>query len=201
VGASSFNVYLGLAATPQRLGITDHETFVNLDYNQEMHYEKMKYAVSPPAIAVTCYNSIWPEISPPDTSIVVLTALMYGEPWRRIKPADYVDVKTSIADDMLRLAERIAPGLRERAEVVEVSTPITNMRYANQLGGSIYGFDQPPGEAMIFRMPHWGPLKGLFFCGAWTPPGGGFEPVMISGRLAAEQALMTMKAKRPAKGA
>ena len=42
---------------------------------------------------------------------------------------------------VIELAERVAPGLRRNAEVVEVSTPLTNTRYAGALGGSIYGFD------------------------------------------------------------
>ena len=43
-------------------------------------------------------------------------------------------------------------------------------------GGSIYGFDQPPGEATVFRLPPWGPFRGLYFAGAWTPPPLGSPP-------------------------
>jgi all-trans-retinol 13,14-reductase len=82
------------------------------------------------------------------------------------------------------MAEGIAPGLREHAEVVEVSTPLTNMRYAGTMGGSIYGFSQPPRDNMVWRMRHRGPLAGLYFVGAWTQPGGGFEPTMMSGQMA-----------------
>jgi prolycopene isomerase len=195
VGASSFNVYLGLASPPEKFGLTDHETFVNADYDIESHWAKMKTLDPTGGVAVTCYNAVWPEISPPGTSIVVLTALNYGEPWRAVAPADYVATKNRIAAAMLDMVERVAPGLRERAEVIEVSTPVTNMRFAGQLGGSIYGFDQPPGEAAFFRLPHWGPLKGLYFAGAWTPPGGGFEPAIMSGRIAADVAAAFARSK------
>ena len=64
-----------------------------------------------------------------------------------------------------------------------VSTTITNMRYASTLGGSIYGFSQPPRDNLVWRMGHRGPLDGLYFVGAWTRPGGGFEPAVMSGQM------------------
>ncbi len=181
VAASTINVYLGVARPSQDLGLTEHEIFVNGDYDFERHYERMKTIAPPESIAVTCYNAVYPDISPPGTSIVVLTALSYGEPWYGVPPTQYVDTKNRIADAMIDVAEGVAPGLREHTEVVEVSTPLTNMRYASTMGGSIYGFSQPPRDNMLWRMGYKGPLAGLYFAGAWTQPGGGFEPAMMSG--------------------
>jgi prolycopene isomerase len=181
VAASTVNVYLGLACPLQKLSVSEHEIFLNTDYDFDRHYEGMKVVAPPEAIALTCYNAVYPEISPPGTSIVVLTALAYGEPWSRIPPKEYVATKNRIAGAMIDMAERVAPGLRQYAEVVEVSTPLTNMRYASTLGGSIYGFNQPPRDNMLWRMDYKGPLDRLVFVGAWTQPGGGFEPTMMSG--------------------
>ena len=116
--------------------------------------------------------------------MVVHTALTYGEPWLRVAPEAYVETKNRVADAMIDMTERIAPGLREHAEVVEVSTPITNMRFMGATGGSIYGFAQPPRDNMVWRMSSRGPVDNLLFAGAWTRPGGGFEPCMMSGRMA-----------------
>jgi len=196
VGASSFNVYLGVAAPPQQLGLTDHEVFINTDYDIDRHYQRMKNLVAPGGVAMTCYNSVLPDISPAGTSMLVLTALMYGQPWLHVAPQEYVDVKNRIADSIINLAEKVYPGLRQAAEVVEVATPITNMRYAGQFGGSIYGSDQPPGDTTVFRLPHWGPLGGLYFAGAWTLPGGGYEPAMVSGRLAGDMLLAKTRLQR-----
>lgn len=181
IAASTVNVYLGVACPPEDLGLTEHEIFVNADYDFERHYQNMKAIVPPESIAITCYNAVYPDVSPPGTSMVVLTALGYGEPWYELPPAEYVATKNRIASTMLDLAEGIAPGLRQHAEVVEVSTPLTNMRYAGTMGGSIYGFGQPPRDNMVWRMDYKGPLQGLYFAGAWTQPGGGFEPSMMSG--------------------
>jgi prolycopene isomerase len=104
-----------------------------------------------------------------------------------------VATKNRIADAMIDRAEQIAPGLRNYAEVVEVSTPLTNMRYAGTMGGSIYGFSQPPSDNMVWRMRHRGPLDGLYFVGAWTQPGGGFEPCIMSGQMAGGAILNKIK--------
>lgn len=185
VAPSTVNVYLGIARPAEELGLVEHEIFVNRDQDFDHHHEMMRAVdAEPPAIAMTCYNSVYPDISPPGTCIVVLTALMYGEPWTRVPPAEYVETKNRIGDSMIRLAERVAPGIREYAEVVEVSTPLTNMRYAGAMGGSIYGFNQPPRDNIVWRMGHRGPLDRLYFAGAWTQPGGGFETTIMSGRMA-----------------
>lgn len=183
IAASTVNVYMGVARTAGELGLTEHEIFINSDYDMDRHYEAMTAIVPPEAIAVTCYNAAYADISPPGTSIVVLTALAYGESWERIPPHEYVSAKNRIADAMIDMTEQIAPGLRRYTEVVEVSTPLTNMRYAGAIGGSIYGFSQPPRDNMVWRMDNRGPLEGLYFVGAWSQPGGGFETSMTSGQI------------------
>jgi phytoene dehydrogenase-like protein len=184
LGPSTVNVYLGVACPPEALGLDEHEVFINADYDFDRHAQGMEAVTAPDAIALTCYNAVYPDISPPGTSSIVLTALGYGEPWLQVAPADYVRTKTMVADRMIDLAEGVAPGLRRNTEVVEVSTPLTNMRYAGTLGGSIYGFSQPPHDNMVWRMGNRGPVDGLYFVGAWTQPGGGFEPCIMSGQMA-----------------
>lgn len=183
VAPSTVNVYLGVARPHTQLGLTEHEIFINQDYDLDRHYEGMSSLEPPQAIAVTCYNVVYPDISPPGTCIVVLTALSYGRSWYDVPPEEYVGTKNRIAEGMLRMAEGIAPGLRASTEVVEVSTPLTNVRYTGALGGSIYGFNQPPRDNMVWRMGNRGPLEGLYFTGAWTQPGGGFQPTIMSGQM------------------
>lgn len=198
VAASTVNVYLGLARTAEELGIKDHEIFINDDYDLDGHAAAARTLTPPRALAVTCYNIVEPEISPPGTSMVVICGLMYGLPWSRLQPEDYVPTKTRLADAMIEKTERVIPGLRAAAEVVEVSTPVTNMRYANTLGGSIYGFNAPPWDSMVTRMSNRGPLGDLYFAGAWTQPGGGFEPTIMSGQMAGGAVLS--RARREGRG-
>lgn len=193
---STVNVYLGVARSMEELGIRDHEVFVNSTFDHERQFRGALGLGSPEGMALTCYNAVWPEISPPGTSMLVLTAPMMGEPWTGVPPDAYVDTKNRIADGMLTLAEQVVPDLRAWVEEVEVSTPLTNMRYAGTLGGSIYGFAQPAHDHTVLRIRHRGPLEGLYFVGAWTQPGGGFEPAMMSGEQAGEQILKASKKGR-----
>jgi len=193
VAPSTVNVYMGVDRSPEELGFTEHEVFINTDHDLDRHYEGTKNLEAPEVIVVTCYNVVYPDISPKGTCIVVLTALKYGEPWYGIPPGQYVETKNRIADAMITMAEKVFPGLRECTEAVEVSTPLTNMRYAGAMGGSIYGFNQPPRDNMVWRMGHRGPLEGLYFVGAWTQPGGGFEPCMMSGQMVGGAILAKIK--------
>jgi phytoene dehydrogenase-like protein len=184
IGPSSVNVYMGVGKPPEAIGATDHEVFVNRDYDMDDHHGKMARIGPPGAIAVTCYNRVYPEISPPGTSQVVLTALAYGDPWLKVSPVDYVATKHRVAHAMIDMAETICPGLRAATETIEVSTPLTNLRYAGNVNGAIYGFEQPPWDHTVLRLSHQGPLEGLYLTGAWTQPGGGFQPVIMSGQMA-----------------
>jgi len=186
VGPSTVNVYLGVNRDVLAHGYTDHETFVNLSFDQEAHHAATLTLDAPPCCAVTCYNAVWPGVSPTGTSMVVLTALSRGEPWLALPPERYHETKARLGGQMLDLAERVLPGLRDATEVVEVSTPLTNMRFAATPGGSIYGFDQPPWSSTVLRHPARAPIEGLWLTGAWVQPGGGFEPCIVSGRMAAE---------------
>ena len=199
VGASTVNVYMGIARSPEDLGMPNHETFINADNQFDRHYEAMHSTERVESVVLTCYNKVFPEISEPGTTVGVITALVYGEPWSKVPPEKYVDVKTRFADRMLAMAEQVAPDIRQYLEVVEVATPLTNMRYAGTLDGSIYGFDNTPQDHTILRMGHRGPVKGLYFVGAWTQPGGGFEPAMMSGQLAGS--MMHYAMKKSGKGA
>ncbi len=186
---STVNVYLGVARSMEELGIRDHEVFVNNSFDHEGQFRGSLGLGAPEGMALTCYNAVWPEISPPGTSVLVLTAPMMGEPWYNVPPGEYVDTKNRIAGGLLRMAEQVVPDLRDHVEELEVSTPLTNMRYAGTLGGSIYGFAQPAHDHTVLRIKHRGPVGGLYFVGAWTQPGGGFEPAMMSGEMAGELVL------------
>jgi phytoene dehydrogenase-like protein len=195
-GCGSLGIYLGLAGSLEELGLHDHEVFFNASYDMDSHFQRMHELEVPQELVMACYNHVYPDISPPGTSVVSLTSLAYGEPWLDLDPHEYVDTKNRLAEGMFQMVERVYPGLRDRAEVVEVGTPVTNMRFTRQLGGAIYGFEQPPSDAAVFRQTPKGPIPGLYFAGASSWPGGGMEPAMISGRIASELAMLLQRPGR-----
>jgi prolycopene isomerase len=194
VAASSINVYMGVARPWERFKAPDHEVFIGRNLDMDAHYEAMKSVTAPGGIVATLYNAVWPDISPPGTSMIVLTALAYGRPWADLPPSQYFEKKHEVGDAIIDLGERVYSGLRKYAEVVEVATPLTNMRYTGTLGGSIYGFNNTPMNHTVFRLKARGPIQGLYFAGAWAQPGGGYSPCIMSGRMAAGTALKDLSA-------
>lgn len=195
-GASTFNIYLGLDCPPSHLGLNTHESFVNLGYDLDEQYEVMKAGpkADPIGLVFTTYNLVDPDFSPPGTSSVVLTAIAHAEPWLALSPAEYVAAKNRLADKCLGLAERLAPDIRKHIEVVEVATPLTNMRYTGNVNGSIIGFDETFQGSATVRLPNRGPLEGLYFGNAWVHIGGGYEPCIVSGYQASVEVLRDMEA-------
>lgn len=194
-GASTFNVYLGLDCPPSHLGLTTHEMFVNLDYDLDGQFEVMKAGpkADPTGLVFTTYNVVDPDFSPAGTSSVVLTAIAHADPWLALSPADYVAAKNRLADKYIGLAERVVPDIRQHIEVVEVATPLTNMRYTANVNGSIIGFDETFQGTGTVRLPNRGPLEGLYFGNAWVHIGGGYEPCIVSGYRASVEVLQDLE--------
>ncbi len=192
-GGSTFSVFLGLDCEHTKLGLKSHENFVNLSYDMNKQYELTRIIPSQPdGIGITAFNAADPKFSMPGTSAVSLIMMSYIEPWLKLSAAEYIDTKNKLADRMITLAERAAPGLRDHIEVVEISTPLTNMRYSGNPGGSIIGFDQNYQGSGLARLPNRGPIEGLYFANAWVDVGGGFETCIVSGSHAANQVLKDM---------
>ncbi len=97
-------------------------------------------------------------------------ALQYADPWYLVPPHQYYDTKYRYADGMLKLAERVFPGIRGHIEEMEVATPMTHLRYLGHPGGAIYGFDQFAKDTSYF-MTNTSPVQGLYFAGAWAGSG------------------------------
>jgi prolycopene isomerase len=196
VGISIFQVYLGVARSAPELGIRGHETMLNESFDVEAHYRRGLTFERPGHMLFCCPNVVVPEVSPQGTSLVTLSAMTYGRPWVELAPERYHDTKRQLADQMLGWAEEHTPGLRDAIEVVEVGSPLTMMRYAGHPYGAIYGFENFPVSHTMLRPPPIGPLRGLFFAGAWTNPGGGYWPAISSGQITGEIA-SAMLERRP----
>lgn len=186
---STVCVYLGLSKDRQELGLEDHEVFFNGTVDLEQQYLNARRADPPDSFLLTAYNVADLRFSPPGTSVVALVALADGRAWQNVSPLDYPELKQRYAERLVEQASRLYPALSQSIEVSVVSTPITNMRYTGNVAGAIYGFANTPAENPAFRLEQRGPLDGLWFAGAWTRPGGGFEPTISSGISAADQIL------------
>ena len=188
--------YVGFDTDHASLGLRDHEVFISDNFDIESQYRSYLGLGRPEAFLLACYNVTDPEFSPKGTSSIVMVSLAPGDAWSRIPPTEYPYAKNRIAEQMLERAERVFPGLRDHVEVAVVSTPVTNMRYTGNPGGAVYGWANTPSENPAWRPDYKGPIDGLWFAGAWTRPGGGYEPCISSGYLAARAILAEKGASR-----
>lgn len=153
IGLGTTCVYMGLDISHEELGIDEFETFNNSSYDLDAFLEKGSKSIEPEDVGLTIYNVAYRDASPPGTTIAVNTSLSYAEPWYKIPPSEYVNAKNRVADLMLTKAEKLAPGIREHIEVVEVSTPLTNIRYTGNPSGSIMGTTYAPNDSIMYRLP------------------------------------------------
>jgi len=189
VALSTFNIYMGLDCTADELGVRGHEIFYSENYDQDEHYLAGFSVGRQQSFALTNYNHVDPAFSPPGTSVMVITCTVDGGAWSRVAPERYVETKNMMAEELLDAANRFVPGLKEHIEVIEVSTPLTNMRYSGNPGGSIMGFEFDVTGSPMLRLPNRGPLEGLYHANAWVRPGGGFETVISSGAMATAEVM------------
>jgi prolycopene isomerase len=186
---STVCVHLGLSRSPCEVGLEDHEVFFNGTTDLEHQYQSCQQLAPPSSFLLTAYNVVDPDFSPPGTAVVTLVALTDGRLWQNISPSHYLQLKEQFASQLVAKAAQLYPELSRHIQVAVVSTPITNMRYTGNVAGAIYGFANTVSENPAFRLEQRGPLAGLWFAGAWTQPGGGFEPTISSGLAAAEAIL------------
>ena len=102
-----------------------------------------------------------------------------------------------MAREMIDAANEAVPGLKDHIAVLETATPITNMRYSGNPGGSILGFDYDLTGTPALRLSNRGPLEGLYFANAWVRLGGGYEPCITSGYLACGEIMKDIRGAGP----
>ena len=68
-------------------------------------------------------------------------------------------------------------------EVMEIGTPLTNIRYTGNYHGAIYGYNRQGARMNLLDVRT--PVKGLYLASAWSH-GGGYTPAMLAGRHAVQ---------------
>ncbi len=186
---SSINLYLGLSKPSSALGIRDFEVCINDTSDLDLQYRDCLRFTAPRNVTLCALDVHNPDAAPEGAGMVTLTALSEGCLWERMSPDAYLDAKDRMTEWMLAIAGRYYPKLAGAVETIVSATPITNMRYTGNPGGAIYGFANTPLENPGFRVENRSPIPGLYFAGAWTRPGGGYQAVIASGAGASKAVL------------
>ena len=140
-------------------------------------------------ICLTLYDNIYEGYSPQGKNTLNIITLQGYSHWEKFETDYFKGNKTAyqrekeqMADILIKRIEKtLLPGLSKAIEVIEIGTPLTNVRYTSNYRGAIYGWDQTLNNSGQSRLPHNTPVKNLYLSGAWTKPGHGYGGVLWSG--------------------
>jgi all-trans-retinol 13,14-reductase len=191
VSLSCFQVFLGLKTDLiKKVGIKDSEIFYSTGYDIEADYLAAKNAnVENGGFALTLYDNLYQGYSPDGKNTMNILLLQgydhwfpYEKDYLAGKKEEYNKEKKRMADVIIENVEKtLLPGLRDAIEVIEIGTPLTNVRYTGNYRGAIYGWDQTLNNSGNNRVGHKTPIKNLYLAGAWSKPGHGYGAVIPSG--------------------
>lgn len=102
--------------------------------------------------------------------------------WEDLKGEEYQAEKQKITSDAIEKLEKLYPDVKGNIEVVDVATPLTDIRYTGVYRGAYEGF-LPTSKTMTKTLSN--KLKGLenfYLAGQWLFPGGGLPPSAQSGK-------------------
>lgn len=122
------------------------------------------------------------------TSMLSTRNYKYWVDLRADDPEMYRREKHRIAETVIGALEKRIPGLRDRIEVVDVSSPASVIRYTGNWKGTMEGWLVEPGSSfkpLPCTLPG---LKHFVMAGQWVMPGGGLP----SGPMTARPAVKTM---------
>ena len=196
LSTSAFTMFIGFDCEPDRLGIQESTNFLmsSTDISDGLLDRMNRLDITDEPLVLSCYDVTDPDFSPSGTCQANVVTLKYGEPWLRVPPRQYHDVKFRCADAMLKRVYQIYPEAKNHIEEIEVATPLTHMRYLGHPLGAIYGYEMLTKDSLFFQPGHYSPIQGLFFAGGWAGDNG-FEPTLRSGISAAKSIIRRLGAK------
>lgn len=179
---SIFAVYIATDIDLAALDIA-HESFCYCDFNHDYNFACTSNG-EVTWLSITAPTLIDPELAPAGQHLLMLTTLLpyqAAESWQQAKPG-YMAT-------MLKIAGRYIPGLENHILFIEGGSPATMSRYTQNYQGAAYGWDVSPSQVGPARIQNQSPVKGLYFAGHWSSPGGGVYGVSVSGVQTAQKVL------------
>ncbi len=131
------------------------------------------------------YAKVDAQLAPPGKTVGAICSVDYLKDWKDLSKDAYNSKKEKVAEVLLQRLENQFPGIREKIEYFEVSTPKTIQRFTLNPNGAVYGFAQTPKQSGFNRLRDNFLIPNLYFASAWAFPGGGFTGAILGGFLSA----------------
>lgn len=176
LNTSRLQVSLGISIDPNNI---PHSLKIILDDPVTIGTEEYNF------IDVLKYDERTNAAPPCKTLLIIQLVTRDYDYWINLRLNDrmkYVEEKQNVADKVISILERSLGALKDKIEMVDITTPATYHRYTNNWKGSIQGWDQ---ENLFQGNPFKKQLKGLenfYLIGHWVEPGGGVPIAFKSGR-------------------
>jgi len=194
-GMSFATIYIGLDKSREELGINDYSTFISLDNNTRVQFERRQDFGM---YVVNCLNKVLPDSSPKGTCTLFFTIpYMAGDIPDDLTPRQYKEYKTTLAEKYIKDYEKtIGVSVMPYIEEIVVTTPVTFARYLGTPEGAIYGYQTESWDGIIGRIALEDmdfTIPNLHFCGGHHTRGDGFPSGYITGDKAAKAVIKELK--------
>jgi phytoene dehydrogenase-like protein len=208
-GESAVCVFLATDIPPEDLAVQGCAHFyVAPDWDGIAAGDRSKpgfFARSPVEVSIPCLHD--PSLAPEGKSGIIVSALAaydYADRWGTAggpSGATYEALKEEVAAQLIATTEQVIPGLSRRVQFRMVATPLTYERYTWNADGAVCGWTcdprttfhrEAPGTASI-KASILSPVDRLLLAGHWAFYPGGAPVGILTGRLAAEHIVQSLK--------
>lgn len=194
-GMSFATVYLGLDRSMEEIGIKDYSTFISIDNNTRVQYDKRKDFGM---YVVNCLNKVLPDSSPKGTCTLFFTIpYMPGDIPEDLTAREYKEYKNALAERYIKDYEKtIGVSVMPYIEEIAIATPVTMARYLGTPEGAIYGYQVEKWDNIIGRFAMEDMeynIPNLHFCGGHMSMGDGFPSGYITGDKAGKAVVKELK--------
>ena len=195
-GITTFGIYLGLNCSAEEAGLKHEISFAIDRGGTKDPYGAKNYDADNINLAfVDCHNIDNPEYSEEGTCVLTVLVGQNFDSWVEMPPESYHENKFRLTGKTLEMIDKFYPNVREHIEEMEISTPLTHMRYLGTPGGEIYAGESFLKDYIVNRFNVKSPIKGLYFCGASIILGG-FNTTYMSGKAVSSLMLKEMEEEK-----
>jgi len=115
--------------------------------------------------------------------------LRYDSPWKlweKMEDTEYQTEKKTIEVEATICLEKIYPEISKFIEVIDVATPLTDVKYTGVKNGAYEGFMPTKANMMKSLNMQLPGLQNFYMAGQWLFPGGGLPPSAQTGKWAVQ---------------